>query len=132
MPTLEALNDLIHGAGLRANLVLSGGRDLDILPLHASKGQAVRYLAFRWGIPLDHFITAGDSGNDRDMLVGDMLGIVVGNHGPELAPLRGRSRVYFANRPHAWGILEGIRHYQVRQLVPGPAAAEDPEGRQAG
>jgi sucrose-phosphate synthase len=117
LPSLEALRDLLHRGGLQANLVYSRSRHLDVLPARASKGQAVRYLAFKWGIPLDHFLTAGDSGNDQDMLLGDMLGIVVGNHSPELAALRGRSRVYFARSPGAAGILEGIRHYALRNLA---------------
>ncbi|MBW2718681.1 MAG: hypothetical protein JRD94_09035 [Deltaproteobacteria bacterium] len=54
---------------------------------------------------------AGDSGNDWDMLSGDTLGVVVSNHTPELERLRGRPRVYFANSPHARGILEGIDYY---------------------
>ena len=118
LPPLDALQELIHRAGLQANLVYSQARHLDVLPQRASKGQAVRYLAFKWGIPSDRIITAGDSGNDRDMLLGDMLGIVVGNHSPELAALRGRARVYFANQPCAGGILEGIRHYALRYGFP--------------
>jgi len=120
-PALVDLAGLIHGAGLKANLVLSQGRNLDVLPPNASKGHAVRYLAFKWGIPLDRFVVAGDSGNDRDMLLGDMLGIVVGNHAPELDPLRGRSRVYFARQASAAGVLEGLRHYDQRLLALRPA-----------
>jgi len=45
------------------------------------------------------------------MLSGDTLGVVVSNHTPELERLRGRPRVYFANSPHARGILEGIDYY---------------------
>jgi sucrose-phosphate synthase len=97
--------------------VRSQGRLLDVLPLGASKGQALRHLAFTWGIPLDRFLVAGDSGNDRDMLLGDVLGIVVGNHSPELAALRGRPRIYFARGTCAAGVLEGIRHYVLRGLV---------------
>jgi len=119
LPGLEALRGIVHAAGLQANLVYSRARHLDVLPHRASKGQAVRYLAFKWGIPLDRFITAGDSGNDRDMLVGDMMGIVVGNHSPELAPLQGRARIFFANLPCAGGILEGLRHYALRYGFPG-------------
>jgi len=118
LPPLSSLVEAVHKAGLRANLVYSGSRHLDVLPPGASKGLAVRYLAYTWGIPLDRFLVAGDSGNDRDMLLGDMLGIVVGNHSPELAALRGRSRVYFARSPCAAGILEGIRHYALRRPLP--------------
>jgi sucrose-phosphate synthase len=45
------------------------------------------------------------------MLLGRTLGVVVGNHSPELNRLRDRPRVYFAEATHAAGILEGIRYY---------------------
>ena len=54
---------------------------------------------------------AGDSGNDAEMMTGDTLGVVVGNHSPELEPLRGRHQVYFAAAHYAGGILEAIGHY---------------------
>jgi len=45
------------------------------------------------------------------MLVGDTLGVVVGNHSPDLEPLRGLEQMYFADNTHARGILEGLEHY---------------------
>ncbi|MEJ2646607.1 MAG: HAD family hydrolase, partial [Gammaproteobacteria bacterium] len=44
-------------------------------------------------------------------LRGNTLGVVVGNYSSELEPLRGRPRLYFADGAYAWGILEGIEHY---------------------
>ncbi|BDU71476.1 HAD-IIB family hydrolase [Mesoterricola silvestris] len=133
-PPLEEVAASVNQAGLRANLVYSESRNLDVLPHCASKGHAVRYLAFKWGIPLDRFLVAGDSGNDRDMLLGDSLGIVVANHSQELGELRGRSRVYFASQAYAAGILEGIRHYSLRlplPLTPDPAPAPPSSGGSA-
>jgi sucrose-phosphate synthase len=40
-----------------------------------------------------------------------MLGVVVGNHHPDLEKLRGLKNVYFANAQHAAGILEGFENY---------------------
>ena len=54
---------------------------------------------------------AGDSGNDSEMLVGDTLAVVVGNHSAELESLRGLEQVYFAQAHYAAGILEGLDHY---------------------
>lgn len=97
---------------IRCNFVFSHHQFLDLLPIRASKGLAVRYLAYRWNISHDDIIVAGDSGNDEDMLTGEMLGIVVGNHSAELEKLRGKRRIYFAEKAYASGILEGIAHYQ--------------------
>jgi sucrose-phosphate synthase len=53
------------------NLIYSQNRYLDILPFRASKGKAVRYLSYKWEIPLRNFLVCGDSGNDEEMLSGE-------------------------------------------------------------
>lgn len=110
-PSVEEIQAHLRRAGLHANVIYSHQAFLDLLPIRASKGGAIRYLAMRYGLPLERLLVAGDSGNDAEMLCGDTLGVVVGNHSPELAPLRGRPRIYFAKAPNALGILEGIEHY---------------------
>lgn len=111
MPPLEQLYQYLHQQNLHAKLIYSHEAFLDVLPVRASKGQAVRYLAYKWGLSLRSFLVAGDSGNDEEMLVGDTLGVVVGNHSPELETLRGLEQIYFASKPYAHGILEGLAHY---------------------
>ena len=111
MPRLRELRRLLREHRLEANLIYSCDEFLDVLPVRASKGQAIRYLAYKWGLPLEQFLVAGDSGNDEEMLVGDTLGIVVGNHSPEMESLRGLEQIYFADGACAQGILEGIDHY---------------------
>ncbi len=111
MPPLEQIYQHLHQQNLHAKLIYSHEAFLDVLPARASKGQAVRYLAYKWGLPLKSFLVAGDSGNDEEMLVGDTLGVVVGNHSPELETLRGLEQVYFAGQSYARGILEGLAHY---------------------
>ncbi|MEM6329790.1 MAG: HAD-IIB family hydrolase [Planctomycetota bacterium] len=95
------------------SLVFSHGSFLDVLPHRASKGKAVRYLARKWNFPIERVATAGDSGNDLDMLTGQTAGIVVGNYAPELEPLAQRrsGRTYFAEGRFAAGIIEGLNHY---------------------
>lgn len=123
MPQAAAVRRLLRERGLRARLVYSHGAYLDVLPVRASKGRAIRYLAYRWDLPLDRFLVAGDSGNDECMLRGATLGVVVGNYSSELEALRGRANVYFAQRSHAAGILEGIDAYGfARSEVPAPPA----------
>ncbi len=96
---------------LRVNSVFSFQAYVDLLPIRASSGLAIRYLALKWGLPPERILVAGDSGNDEDMLTGNTLGVVVGNYSPELEPLRGKPRIYFAEASHSWGVLEGIDHY---------------------
>lgn len=111
MPQLQAIHRKLRECNLHARLVFSHEAYLDVLPVRASKGHAIRYLAYKWGLPLKRFLVAGDSGNDEEMLIGDTLGVVVGNHSTELEPLRGIEQIYFARESCALGILEGIHHY---------------------
>lgn len=111
MPPVEEISRYLQGLNLRAQLIYSHHEFLDVLPVRASKGHAIRYLAYKWGLPLKNFLVAGNSGNDREMLVGDTLAVVVGNYSPELEPLRELEQVYFAHGRYATGILEGLAHY---------------------
>jgi len=96
---------------LKADVIFSHGQYLDILPYRASKGKAIRYLAYRWNIPFENILVAGDSGNDIAMLKGEMLGVVVANYSKELEVLRGQKRIYFAKKKYAAGIMDGIKHF---------------------
>jgi len=96
---------------IRAEVIYSHGQFLDILPIRASKGYAVRYLGIKWNLPPEHILVSGDSGNDAEMLSGDVLGVVVANYSPELKKLKGKPRIYFSDKPYAWGIIDGIEYY---------------------
>ena len=111
-PNAREIKRLLRMNDLHAKIVITDKRFLDLLPIRASKGLAIRYLAIKWGMPLEHILVVGDSGNDEEMLLGDTLGVVVGNHSPELTKLRGKTRIYFAKGRYAKGILEGLAHYQ--------------------
>jgi sucrose-phosphate synthase len=96
----------------RYNLIYSQNKYVDILPFRASKGKAIRYLSYKWEIPLGNFLVCGASGNDEEMLRGEPLGVVVGNYSPELKKLKGIRGIYFAKQKHSGGILEGSKRYQ--------------------
>jgi sucrose-phosphate synthase len=109
---LPAMHNALSRAKASYTLVFSHGAFIDVLPHRASKGKAIRYLSSKWSIPLARIATAGDSGNDTDMLRGATAGIAVANHSDEIDALRnGNARVYFANAGYAAGILEGLEHY---------------------
>ncbi|TAN29443.1 MAG: HAD-IIB family hydrolase [Actinomycetota bacterium] len=112
MPSIEEISNVLNSHGLRANLIYSHSEFLDVLPIRASKGRAIRYLSYKWGVPLEKILVAGDSGNDEEMLEGRTLGVVVGNYSPELERLRGHHQIYFAKAEYALGVLEGIEHYR--------------------
>jgi sucrose-phosphate synthase len=111
-PDVQHINKLLHQEGQAANVVLSFGQYLDIIPVRASKGLALRWVADRYDIPLEQILAAGGSGADEDMMRGNSLAVVVANrHNEELSDLVHVDEIFFASRPFAEGILEAIELY---------------------
>ncbi|QBQ53803.1 HAD-IIB family hydrolase [Nitrosococcus wardiae] len=108
---IPAITRHLRRLDLSANIIYSHQAYLDLLPVRASKGSAVRFFCNKWGIPLEHLLVVGDSGSDEEMLTGNTLGAVVGNYSPELEYLHEDPSIYFAKEHHAWGILEALEHY---------------------
>jgi len=108
---VKIISQKIRSKKIKANLILSHNTYIDILPYRASKGRAIRFLGYKWNIPHENILVAGDSGNDEDMLRGELLGVVVGNHTDELSYLKGRRKIYFSEKKYAAGIIEGLEYY---------------------
>jgi sucrose-phosphate synthase len=95
-------------AGLTARVVHSHGHLIDLLAPGAGKAAALAWYAATLGLTLGDCISAGDSGNDLDMLEASGCAIAVTNGGSELdglPPRRGLVRVAGRN---ANGIMEGL------------------------
>lgn len=110
--TVAEVERVIEERGLRALLVHSGGHLLDALPIESGKGSATAFLARRLGLPADAVITAGDSGNDLDMMRPELgfRSIVVGNAERAIREIDAM-HVYLADAPFADGIREGLEHW---------------------
>lgn len=107
---LMEIRQSLDESGFQTNLVYSSGRDLDVLPAHADKGQAARHVAETWDRAPCDVLTSGDSGNDAEMMNYDFRGIVVANAKPELRAITGPN-VHHSRLPFAAGVLEGIRYW---------------------
>jgi sucrose-phosphate synthase len=117
-PSLREIRTHLRKRDLHAKLIYSHNAYLDVLPVRASKGLAMQYLTIKWGLDPGKILVAGDSGNDEEMLRGKNLGVIVANYSKELAKLRGRPDIYFAEGAYAWGILEGMNYYRFLENHP--------------
>lgn len=121
--------DLVRAALAREGLTLqvvdsldpvTGDGLLDVLPAGAGKHRTLAFLERRFGLDERGLVFAGDSGNDRDALLGPWLGILVGNAPAALAEelqretarLGQAERLYVAAAPGVRGVLEGCRHFR--------------------
>ena len=109
---VAAIERELRAVGVKAKVVYSGGRFLDVLPASSGKGEAVARVADSLGIAPPDVITAGDSGNDLDMMRPELgfRSIAVGNSRPELLSVD-LPNLYHARDSYAAGVREGLIHY---------------------
>jgi sucrose-phosphate synthase len=111
-PKPEEITSLLLQGEQNVNVFVSFGQFLDILPVRASKGAALRWFADEREVPLERILAVGGSGADEDMMRGNTLAAVVANrHDEELSELTDTDRIFFADRAHAAGILQALAHY---------------------
>lgn len=128
---LQSISERLSGSGIQASLVWSIDEEskvglLDVLPERATKFHAVEALMKQCNFRLDNTVFCGDSGNDIEVLVSPISGVLVANSQSDiqtladnLADKNGQSeQLYLAkggfmglNGNYAGGILEGIAHY---------------------
>ncbi|MEE9343323.1 MAG: HAD-IIB family hydrolase, partial [Gammaproteobacteria bacterium] len=125
-PSLEDINQILHQEDQIVNVIHSFGQYLDVIPVRASKGFALRYFAANWNIPLNRILVAGGSGADEDMMRGNTLAVVLANrHHEELDQLEAIENIYFSEHAHARGILEAIEHYDFFDACVAPIIDEE-------
>ena len=111
-PSLDGIIRLLHQNDETVNAFLYQDRLLDILPIRASKGQALRYFCEQWEIPLERVLVAGGTAAEEDMMRGNTLGAVISTqYHDEMTPLADIESIYFASSSYAAGLLEAIEYY---------------------
>lgn len=106
-PAADEILSMLHKQDQTVNVFASFGQYLDIVPIRASKGYALRWVANQWDIPLEHILAAGGSGADEDMMRGNTLAVVVSNrHDEELSDLTDLERVFLLPRLELMAFLK--------------------------
>lgn len=116
---IEELHKKFQEAGLRVRLRYTNGRDLDLFPTDASKGNGLHWLCERLGVGFNEVLVAGDSGNDSSMFTLEgVRGIIVDNAQPELLETVVHQDVFRSQYIMADAVLDGLQHYQVIEELP--------------
>jgi sucrose-6-phosphatase len=111
---LEGLKQELEAQNLKARVIYSSDKDVDILPEHSGKGKALTYVREELNMPCERTVACGDSGNDIALFTENTYGIIVGNARSELRDwytANKRSTLYLARNSCAAGILEGLNHF---------------------
>ncbi|WP_308388764.1 HAD family hydrolase [Acidithiobacillus sp. AMEEHan] len=106
---ITALDSQLHAQDIPARVVAINPQEFLVIPQRASLGFAVRYVADRHDIPLEHVLVVGSPQADLELLGGNILAAQIGG-GSEGARLS--DDVYSCQSEGLAGILEAISHYQ--------------------
>lgn len=109
---LPAFKRELQSRGVRARVIYSRGKYLDVIPHRSGKRGAVEYLRKLWKAKPADVLVAGDSGNDLDMLKEpDFLSVAVGNSENKIKKLSDNDTFHLASLPFAAGVLEGAEEF---------------------
>jgi sucrose-6-phosphatase len=128
---VDKIRRRLHSKGIAADVIWSVDEInnlglIDILPEHASKPHAIKFLLETQGIPEQRAVFAGDSGNDLDALTSGLQAVLVKNAAQDvkdkaleiLSHKQMMDRLYLArgdffgmNGNYSAGVLEGLSHF---------------------
>ncbi len=118
---IKRIHHDLADVGLKVNVIFSGARDLDVLPMCANKGNSLLWLLDHLKLSPQQVLVAGDTGNDSSMFcIEGVRGIVVDNAQPELYEQTVGYQTYAARKTYADGVLEGLLHYGVVEDIATP------------
>ena len=84
---------------------------LDIVPLRASRSEAIRFLTLRWGLSLDQVLVVASEQGDGELIKGLTSAVVPVEHDSSLESLRSHQRVFFSSVARE-GVVDGLKHFR--------------------
>ncbi len=83
---------------------------LDVVPLRASRSEAIRFLTLKWGLSLDQVLVVASEQGDAELIKGLTTAVVPVEHDPSLESLRSQQRVFFSSVARD-GVVDGLKHF---------------------
>ncbi len=85
---------------------------LDVVPLRASRTEAIRHLVLRWGLSLENVFVVASQQGDAELIRGLTTAVVPVDHDPCLESLRSQQRAFFSSRKNN-GLLDGLKAFRL-------------------
>ena len=85
---------------------------LDVVPLRASRSEAIRFLTLRWGLSLEQVLIVASQQGDADLIKGLTTVVVPFDHDSSLEGFRSQQRVFFSSSVNDDVISEGFKHFR--------------------
>ncbi len=84
---------------------------LDVIPLRASRAEAIRFLSLRWGLSLEDILVVVSQQGDAELIKGLTSVVVPVEHDSSLEKFRSQQRVFFSNGFNN-GVLDGLKYFR--------------------
>ena len=107
---LPLVRKRLRQSGLAASPHLKCHCYLDVVPLRASRAEAIRFLTLRWGLSLDKVLVVASQQGDDELIRGLTTNVIPFDHDSSLDGLRSQQRVFFSDDKE--GVLDGLKHFR--------------------
>ena len=108
---LPLVRKRLRQAGLAASPHLRCHWYLDVIPLRASRAEAIRFLTLRWGLSLNKVLIIASQQGDSELLKGLTCNVVPVEHDHSLESFRSQQRVFFSSVPSE-NVVDGLKHFR--------------------
>ena len=106
---LPLVRKRLRKSGLAATPHLKCHFYLDVLPLRASRAEAIRFLTLRWELSLEKVLVVASQQGDDELVRGLNTSVIPSNHDSSLDGLRSQQRVFFSDAED--GVLDGLKYF---------------------
>jgi len=107
---LPLVRKRLRQSGIQASPHLKCHWYLDVVPLRASRPEAIRFLTLRWGLPLEQVLVVASQQGDAELMRGLTPTIIPFEHDSSLDGLRSQQRVFFSDNQD--GVIDGLKHFR--------------------
>ena len=95
---LSSINKCLRDKGYKATPQLRCHYFLDVIPLRASRAEAIRFLSLRWKMPLEQMFVVASQQGDTELINGLTTTLIPLDHDVILDDFKNQQRVYFASK----------------------------------
>jgi len=107
---LPLVRKRLRQSGIAASPHLKCHWYLDVVPLRASRSEAIRFLTLRWGLSLDKVLVVASQQGDDELIRGMTSTIIPFDHDSSLDGFRSQQRVFFSDDQD--NILDGLKYFR--------------------
>jgi len=107
---LPLVRKRLRRSGIAASPHLKCHWYLDVVPMRASRAEAIRFLTLRWGLSLDKVLVVASQQGDDELIKGLTTSVIPVHHDSSLDSLRSQQKAFFSDAQD--GVLDGLKHFR--------------------